>query len=97
MPDAPSAPPAYSQVKSPAPENDWEATQLRANPLGGSLGAHGGMSGAVVLDGQQVHVHCGGWDALNGDGVSSACFALRVGSSGEVLVDSLAPLPQPRG
>ena len=88
--------PAYPQVKSPPPDNTWIAIQLSANPLGGSLGAYAGMSGTMVVDGQLVHVHCGGWDAFNHDGTSSDCFALRVDSSGEVLVDSLAPLPQAR-
>ena len=96
MPDAPSAPPAYSQVKSPAPDNTWTAIELSAQPLGGSLGADGGMSGVTVVDGQQALVHCGGWDEFTNEGVSSDCFALRVSSSGEVVVDSLAPLPQPR-
>ena len=54
------------------------------------------MSGAMVLDGQQAHVHCGGVDYSNGRELSSDCFALRVDSSREVVVDSLAPLPQPR-
>ena len=96
MPDAPSAPPAYSQVKSPAPDNTWTAIDLSAQPLGGSLGADGGMSGVMVVDGQQALVHCGGQDQFTDDGVSSDCFALRMSSSGEVVVDSLAPLPQPR-
>ena len=54
------------------------------------------MSGAMVLDGQQAHVHCGGVDYSNGRELSSDCFALRVDSSGEVVVDSLDALPQPR-
>ena len=29
-------------------------------------------------------------------GTSSDCFALRLGSSGEVVVESVAPLPHPR-
>ena len=54
------------------------------------------MSGALALDGQQAHVHCGGVDVFEDDEFSSDCFALRVDSSGEVVVDSLAALPQPR-
>ena len=96
MPDAPSAPPSYSQVKSPAPDNTWTAIELSAQPLGGSLGARGGMSGVMVVDGQQALVHCGGWDEFTDYTVSSDCFALRRSSSGEVVVESLAPLPQPR-
>ena len=69
---------------------------MSANPLGGSLGARGGVSGTMVVSAEQVHVHCGGEDMSNDVGVSSDCFALRVGSSGEIVVDSLAPLPQPR-
>ena len=84
-------------MKSPAPDNTWTAIDLSAQPLGGSLGARVGMSGVMVVDGQQALVHCGGWDVFAGNGVSSDCFALRVSSSGEVVVDSLAPLPQPRG
>ena len=53
------------------------------------------MSGTMVLDGQQVHVHCGGWDNVNGD-YTGDCFALWVDSSGEVVVNNLAPMPQPR-
>ena len=69
--------PACLQVKSPAPENTWEAIQLRVQPLRHSLGADGGMSGAMVVDGQQVYVHCGGYDVFNEE-VSMNCFALRV-------------------
>ena len=87
---------AYPQVKSPAPNNTWAATNLSANPLVGKLGAWGGMSGALALDGQQAHVHCGGVDVFNDDELSRGCFALRVDSSGEVVVDSLAALPQHR-
>ena len=61
------------------------------------------MSGAMVVDMQNVHVHCWDVDAFNScnygafniDGPGSGCFALRVGSSGEVVEDSLSPLLQP--
>ena len=39
-------------------------------------------------------MHCGGYAGF--DEVSSDCFTLRVESSGEVVVDSLAALPEPR-
>ena len=95
MPNPPHALPAYPQVKSPAPDNTWTAIDLSGQPLGGSLGASGGMSGVMAVDGQQALVHCGGYDEFTSDGFSSDCFAMRVDSSGEVLVDSLAPLPLP--
>ena len=89
-------------MKSPSPQNTWTATKLSENLLGANLGADVGLSGAMVVDGKQVHVHCGGLDAAIEDGYfegyyefSSDCCAMRVDSSGEVLVDSLAPLPLP--
>ena len=57
------------------------ATKLNANPLGGSLGSSSGISGTMVLDEQQVHMHCGGYDEFNNEG-SFDCFALRVGGAG---------------
>ena len=80
-------------MKSPAPDNAWAATQLNHYPLGGILGAWGGISGTMGVDGQQAYVHCGGYNEF-ADEDSTDCFLLRVGSSGEVVMDSLAPLPQ---
>ena len=55
--------PRALQVKGPAPDNTWTAFNLSANlPTGGSLGAFGGASGAMELDGWPVLVHCGGRD-----------------------------------
>ena len=70
------------------------ATKLNANPLGGTLGSSVGISGTMLLGEQQVHMHCGGYDQFNNE-ESFDCFALRVGSSGEVVEDSLSPLLQP--
>ena len=53
------------------------------------------MAGTMALDGQQVLAYCGGFDTVNFKS-SGDCFALRVGSTGEVAVDSLAQLPESR-
>lgn len=79
------ADPQYLLVKSPAPNNTWTAIQLDANTVGGSLGSLGGMSGTMVVDDQQVLVHCGGWNAFIDDETSD-CFTLQAGSAGGVVV-----------
>ena len=79
-------------MRIPAPYFLWAATQLGANPIGGSLGAQGDMSSAMMLDRREVYVHCRRNDL--GNDYTNDCFAPWVGSSGEVVVDSLAPLPE---
>ena len=70
----------------------WIATKMSENPLGGHLGAEGGISGTMMLAGQEVLVHCGGWDDFN-DKLTDNCFVLRVDSNGEVMVEGLMELP----
>ena len=53
------------------------------------------MSGTMSLGGQQVHVHCGGHDAFQNK-TSRECFALRMDSSGTLLADRMAALPEER-
>ena len=48
----------------------------------------------MEMDGQQVHVHCGGVHLQTGAAVQG-CFALKVSSTGEVSVEKLAPLGEP--
>ena len=59
------------------------------------MGATGGMTGTMLVDGQQAFVHCGGKDFYSSGDLSSDCFAVRVSGTGEVVMDRLAPLPQP--
>lgn len=47
------------------PNNTWAVNQFGGNPLGGNLGAWGGMSGTMMQEGKEVHVHCGGYDVVN--------------------------------
>ena len=81
------------QVKLNSPDR-WVGTQLSANSLGGSFGSRSGMSGTMQLDGEEVHVHCGGIDQFAGnDSRTDNCYALRLSSNNTVVPQLLDPLP----
>ena len=82
-------------MKSPAPDNTWAPIKMSESLLNGALGGEGGVSGAMLLEGQEMLVHCGGWDESTNQ-PSTNCFSLHMDSSEELVVDRPSPLPEGR-
>ena len=80
------------QVKSPAPDNEWTLTEFLSKPAGANVGQSAGISGTMLVDGKEVHVHCGGFDDAI---ISRDCFAMTVAEDGSIVVDPAAELARP--
>ena len=77
------------QVKGPEPGNRWVTRSLNfPHTQGNHVGEQETIGGTIG----DVHVHCGGWESLQG--ATSGCFGLRMNAQDRMTMKRLADLPQ---